>query len=358
MASEASGAPIWPLHGLAGLREQLAMTIAAGRMHHAMLLTGPRGVGKRTLARALARGALCARPTSGAEAAADVEAEALAFGCGNCGPCGRIDRDQHPDLRVVARPPGKTRIPVETLRALVAELGRGALEGRGRVAILVRADRLQREGQNALLKTLEEPERAARLILTAERPEALLDTVRSRCERIAVPPLPQAELRAILEGEAYANEAERLASLAQGSLGLARSFGQEGLLGLEAMCKPMLDEALCAKTAPQAFAARALEGVEGTPEGGGLRQAKIDRARHVLLLVARFLREQALASAGVRAASPDAAPASGPDASSGAHHGRDWERIEACLAGLGDLDAGLGAELVLAAVFDRCRRVA
>lgn len=323
-----------PLRGLEELQARLERAATDARLHHALLLTGPRGVGKATLATALARGALCAAE------------EASAFGCGRCGPCGRVDRGQHPDLRIVQRPEGKARIPVEMLRELVAELGRGSLEGRGRVAILVRADRMQREGQNALLKTLEEPEGGARLILTAERPEALLDTVRSRCERVAVPPLSLAELRSILSQEGLANDAERLAGLAQGSLGLARSLGSEGLLGLESLCKPLLDPSARRGMSPQSFASRVLEGVESAGDGGGIRQAKIERARAILLLATRFVREEALRELGVLAGGSAAASCARGDGA--------WGAIEASLAGLADLDSGIGAELVLASVFQDC----
>lgn len=318
----------FPLRGLEELRLRLERAKGEGRLHHTLLLSGPRGVGKRTLARALARGLLCR-----------AEEPAGAFGCGACGSCGRVDREQHPDLRRVIRPEGKTRVPVEVLREVVNEIGRGSLEGHGRVAIFEEADRLQREGQNALLKTLEEPAPHTTLILTAERPEALLDTVRSRCERIGVPTLGIAELAGILETDgAGADRARRLARLAQGSLGAARSLATEGLESLETLCRPLFDAEARRGVAAHAFASRALEGVEAGTQG--VRQAKIERARRVLGLAVAFARERELLD--LDGGGLDSAQDAG------------WDCVAACFDALDDLDAGVGAELVLAGVFERC----
>ena len=311
----------FPLEGLDDLRERLERAARSAHRHHALLLTGPEGVGKGSLARALARGALCA-------------GDGGAFGCLDCGPCGRVEREQHPDLHILARPVGKTRVPIAKLRELIHELGRGALEGRGRAAILEQADALGREGQNSLLKTLEEPAPRTVLILTAARPEALLDTVRSRCERIPIPRLAPAELEAILREEGQdAARAARLAQVAQGCLGRARSLAAGELEESEKLVAPLLDG--CQDLAPHAWARRVLEGANVGEEG--LRLAKIQRARTMLAL--------ALSLARLRAHT-DANALSGASSA--------WSTVEELLDAQSDLAAGLGAELVLASLYARC----
>ncbi|MCA8971580.1 MAG: AAA family ATPase [Planctomycetes bacterium] len=308
-----------PLRGLEAFQDHLERLARRGRAHHALLVTGMRGCGKRTLARALGRGRLCT---------ADVD-ERGAFGCGRCGPCGRVDRGQHTDVTVVEREAGKTRVPVEALRNLVDELMRGSLEGQGRVAILIDADRLQREGQNALLKTLEEPAPRTTLILTAERPEALLDTVRSRCERVAVPGLSEEDLCAALSEHTTLEPAtvERYARLARGSLGLAHAFAGGEFSELEARCRSVFDARERTRVAPQAFAHRVLEDVE--PGEEGIRQAKVLRARSALRLVLALAHE---------AAQQDATD-------------DPWRIVEHAFDALGDLDLGLAADIVLAGFF-------
>lgn len=322
-----------PLRGLEAFQDSLDAVARGGRRHHALLLTGMRGSGKRTLAKALARGRLCR---------AD-EATRGAFGCSSCGACGRVARGQHPDVSVVEREAGKTRVSVEALRQLVDDLRLGSLEGGGRVAILADADRLAREGQNALLKTLEEPAPATTLILTAERPEGLLDTVRSRCERIAVPALSTAEVARFLRellfdgadvrGDAQVDH-ERIARLARGSLGQAIELAGGKLALFEPFCRPIFERSSYASLAPASFAARALEGVDAGEDG--LRQGKQQRAEAVLRLALALASERYEASAA--GTSHDA----GPD---------PWRVTELCFDALLDLDQGLGADITLAGFY-------
>lgn len=183
-------------------QRNLRLSFAAGRdrAHHAWLVAGPRGLGKRTLALHLARDLLCESPT----------ADALA--CGNCDGCRYVAAGTHPDLRLIE----PWRIEPDGTRVAVQEIGIDAIRDltgftqitshrRGvRVAIVAPAERLTVEAANALLKTLEEPPAGTILVLVSHLPGRLLATVASRCLRIPAPRPSPAEAIAWLAGQGIA----------------------------------------------------------------------------------------------------------------------------------------------------------
>jgi DNA polymerase-3 subunit delta' len=153
-------------------------------------------------------------------------------GCGVCSACDRARRGLHPDLLRAGldREAGNKEVKVEAIRALCAGLQFKASEAGRKVALLADADRLSPSAQNALLKTLEEPPPRTVLILACEAEERLLPTVRSRCSRIALGPMPEALLIESLTSTTGArrmdpSEAASVARLARGSLTRALSFG-------------------------------------------------------------------------------------------------------------------------------------
>jgi DNA polymerase-3 subunit delta' len=159
-------------------RSFLAERVKAGALPHALLLSGPRGVGKRTLAQALAAQRFCETRE----------------GCGRCDACGALLRGNLANLLTIAPPEGKSSIPIEAIQQLARELSLRAPDERGRIALLLGADRMTGPAQDALLKTLEEPPAGNVLVLTAVRPDALLPTIRSRCQRFALAPLTDAQV--------------------------------------------------------------------------------------------------------------------------------------------------------------------
>jgi DNA polymerase-3 subunit delta' len=210
----------------------LKSALARGHVHHAYLLAGPEGTGKELLARTFAQAANCEAEDAGARP------------CGRCPSCRGIERGNFPDVMILmpqaemlargllsradleATPSREIR--VDEVRALARRLSFAALRGRRKIALVVPADAMNERAQNTLLKTLEEPPPATTFLLVSANPDALLPTIRSRCARVQLGPVPQEAILARLrrEGVPEAEAGER-AARAQGSFSRALQ-GQGG----------------------------------------------------------------------------------------------------------------------------------
>jgi DNA polymerase III delta' subunit len=186
----------------------------------AVLLVGPAGVGKTTLARDLGAALLCT-------------AEHDARPCGTCRSCRLVAKDVHPDVhRLGPEGPGRQVViggpgsKVRGIRDLIAELALLPVEGGARVAIVEAAHRMNEDAQAALLKTLEEPPPATTIVLCADTEEPLLPTIRSRCARIRLGPVGVRDIEAILgeTGAADPPDAARAARISGGRPGVALAW--------------------------------------------------------------------------------------------------------------------------------------
>jgi DNA polymerase-3 subunit delta' len=250
---------------------------------HALLLAGPAGVGKTTLALDLAAVLLCTGATGPARP------------CRACRGCRMVDSGNHPDLHRLGPdgPGGQIRIGERsnadpgTVRRLVSDLALLPVEGGARVAIVEAAHRMNDDAQSALLKTLEEPAAGITMVLCADEEERLLPTIRSRCARIRLGTLDAREIEAILGEQANADPptAARLGRLAGGRPGIALAYAR----------------------APEAVLARAEIARSLLDLLGASRARRLAGARE--LLASASIVAAALAEAGAPPAGDDAAPA-------------------------------------------------
>ena len=210
----------------------------AGRLHHAWLLRGPRGVGKATLAYLIARALIADPGDDGAGLFGDAPARSIDVPA-DCPVQARILAQAEPRLFVLRRTWDadkkrlQTQISVDDVRAMRRFLSLSAADGGWRVIIADSADEMTRSAANALLKFLEEPPPRSMFLLLSHAPAGLLATIRSRCRTLDLAPLDPDALAAALAAAGAAPPAGAEAALAQlsaGSVGEAlRLVARDGL---------------------------------------------------------------------------------------------------------------------------------
>lgn len=201
---------MWRVVGHPGAVRLLDRSLGEGRLAHAYLFTGPQHVGKSTLAIDLIAAVNC----EGAEPP-----------CGECSQCAHVREGRHADLLQlgVAEEEGRKAIGIDAVRDATHQANLNPFEGRYRAIIIEGAEHLTEEAANALLKLLEEPPARLMLVLLSANPELVLGTIRSRCQRIDLRPLPTAAVSEALTTRWEVPEATagELASLSAGRLGWA-----------------------------------------------------------------------------------------------------------------------------------------
>src|SRR3990172_13141553 len=212
----------WDLIGNGQAVAALRRALESGAVAHAYLFAGPERGGKRTLALQLAQALNCSGRSVTAGA---VTYEGAHDPCGEGAQCRRIAAGLHPDVQTVtiqtAEDDAQRRdISVDQVREVERAVALNPFEGRSRVIIIDPAHALSREAQNAFLKTLEEPPPRVVFILVTDSESALLPTIRSRCRRLELRPLPAAAVcEALLARGLGQEQAELLARLARGRIG-------------------------------------------------------------------------------------------------------------------------------------------
>jgi DNA polymerase-3 subunit delta' len=290
----------------------LRESIAASRLPHALILAGPRGAGKYTLAVMLAQAANCLQPC---------ETEGLPDFCGRCSNCTRIGQaadldarvaeavaareelretdkketriliQTHPDVLVIPPDPPQLLIKVGQVRMLIREIYRVPAEARRAVYIFTSAA-FMKEAANSILKVLEEPPPHATIMLLAENPGELLPTIRSRAGIFRLGAIPVEQIEQLLaERRSSSKPAERalIARLAEGAIGRALNFD------LPAWMASRADAMLLLRTTVQEPDFSALFRATETYRAGAEGQAKTDA---LLRTMASLLEDLLLIKAG------------------------------------------------------------
>lgn len=212
-----------PILGHSRAHSNLWSALARDALHHALLLEGPQGVGKRLVGQRLAMAANCAS-----------EAPWEQRPCGVCSSCRQIASGVHPDVIVVE--PDTTRaartIPVEAVREVIRQSQYHRYTAKHRFVIVDPAEAMQEPAANALLKTLEEPPEGTGFIVIAHNAKALLPTILSRCQRIRMGAVPMSDIDAWLAAEfpdVAAHDISAAARLSLGCPGKARQLVSDTL---------------------------------------------------------------------------------------------------------------------------------
>ncbi|HTZ98749.1 MAG TPA: hypothetical protein VMB02_00355 [Candidatus Aquilonibacter sp.] len=252
------------------------------RVPSALLFTGPRGIGKYTLARMFAQAANCRRLRDDfcGECESCLRMAALADPApliqaglaerGESADAAAVERtplilETHPDVWVIVPDPVRLRYPVARPMIRVGQLRavqRAAYfkpQGRRRVFILDGADTMRWTDADVFLKILEEPPESATLILLAPTPDALLPTIRSRCLQFHFAPVRAEQIEAFLKGRSERTPADRklAAQLSEGSPGAALSIDLDESRRLRASVLHLLDQAVSGRGFADIFASTA-----------------------------------------------------------------------------------------------------
>ena len=200
------------IHGQPGVLGELSRSFQAGSVVHAFLIHGDEGCGKKTLAQTMSMALHCTG-----------EGEKP---CLECGPCRRMLMGVHPDHIEVAS--DSSVISVKMVRDLIDRLTEKPYEGGWRTVIIHDAEKMNEAAQNALLKTLEEPDGRTAFFLLTAHPEGLLATIRSRCRPVFVPRLSEEVIASELIGRGMSEGRARYAArLSQGVMGRAIALCRE-----------------------------------------------------------------------------------------------------------------------------------
>lgn len=190
------------------VKDYFSTAIADGQVSHAYLLAGEAGLGRKTLARAVAMTLQC-----------ESEGERP---CGVCTSCRMIQAGTHPDVRFVTHEKPGTISVDDVRRQIVSDAAIRPYKGPWKIYIMDEAEKMNPQAQNALLKTIEEPPSYVILFLITSSAEAMLETIASRCIRLSLRPLADSVIREKLAERGTSGEdADVAAAFARGNLGRA-----------------------------------------------------------------------------------------------------------------------------------------
>jgi len=207
----------WDMIGHEWAVQLLQGHIENNTLRHAYLITGPSDIGKKNLAIRFIQAICC--PNS----------EKTGIPCMECSTCTRLQKLEHPDLFPIIVEDGSKQIKIDQVREMVRNLSLSPYEASRRFGLLIDFELANRNSQNSILKTLEEPPGSVILILTAVSASSLFETVASRCEEIKLNPVPIQTTRQGLENlyQIPEDRADFLAHISAGKPDLALAYYQD-----------------------------------------------------------------------------------------------------------------------------------
>ncbi len=214
---------------LTGTWQQLNRARLQQRLPHALLFSGPEGIGKQMLAQQLAGSLLCEHPDEDGQV------------CGQCRPCGWLRAGTHPDLLLLQPQEEGKAIKVDQIRELCTKLTMTSHGGRYKVTIIWPANAMNVNAANSLLKTLEEPTNGTLLVLVTSAPGRLPATILSRCQQIQFALPAEVLATAWLQEQGMDGaQAERCLRLSRGAVLHAPALLEQGALEWHDQCLAQL----------------------------------------------------------------------------------------------------------------------
>lgn len=197
------------------IKDLFKSSVEKGRLSHSYLIEGEDGLGKMEMAKFIAASLLCS--------------EQGFSPCTQCSNCRKIDKLSHPDLRVI----DEKTVKIDNIRSSIQEVYKRPYEGSRKILIIKNFHTATIEGQNAILKTLEEPPETATILLLAKDTLSILDTIKSRCQTLKMFRInPELVKDCLLSSGEDALEAEFAALFSEGNIGVAKKACSEEFLTL------------------------------------------------------------------------------------------------------------------------------
>tara|TARA_R110002111_G_scaffold247140_4_gene310160 strand:- start:59312 stop:60367 length:1056 start_codon:yes stop_codon:yes gene_type:complete len=271
------------IRGHQSILEMLDRALSRSRMPHALLFAGDAGIGKKRIALHLAQCLFCLQ-TPASELTC----------CQECNSCKQMAAGTHPDLITVECPPDKAILPLSLIiggddhrgrEGVCYEMSLRPMLGNRRIAIIDDADKMNAESANALLKTLEEPTANYLMILIASEMDAILPTIRSRCQLIRFGRLSEEDVAELLLQQQLVDsesQAAQIARLAEGSLQIACQLLDDNLEELRVSITRQLSKK---PFQPQVFAQTVIQAIDDV---GGNTAAQRKTANWIIKFCADF----------------------------------------------------------------------
>ncbi|WP_339726962.1 DNA polymerase III subunit delta' [uncultured Gimesia sp.] len=281
------------IRGHQSILEMLQRALSRGRLPHALLFAGEAGIGKKRVALHLAQCLFCEQTLPD-----------QLISCGECASCKQMGAGTHPDLISVECPPDKAILPLSLIiggddhrgrEGVCYEMSLRPMTGNRRIAIIDDADKMNAESANALLKTLEEPAANYLMVLIASELDAILPTIRSRCQLIRFGRLSQEDVADLLIEQQLLDsveQANQIARLAEGSLKIASQLLDENLEALRVKITRILSKH---PFQPQVFAQAVIQAIDDV---GGNTAAQRKTANWIIKFCADFYHQALQFAAG------------------------------------------------------------